>query len=135
MRRIVAGLAGVVALIVFSAGPAWAAYPFSVSSSPAGATVLFDAYTYNYNGQQWVYVGYVVKDTRADGQCAHAHISIDLVNAPDPAIDDHVCGNGLSKTSAWNYQTNQTVRSIKVQACRWQPGVYQPGCGILAVGP
>ena len=49
MRRIVAGLAGVVALIVFSAAPAWAAYPFSVSSTPAGATVTFDAAWLHYS--------------------------------------------------------------------------------------
>lgn len=132
MLRIIAGIAGTISLVVLSAAPAGAT-TYAASSNPTGAYVSF-TYTESHNtdGATNVTTHFTLTDTRADGQCAHVHIQINVLRAPDPYVDYHVCGNGLSYNGSWTV-TAKPALGLRYTVCRWQPGVYQPGCGVLEV--
>jgi len=131
MRRLKTRLAVLFALVLLAgvgiAPSADASVSSSLSSSPAGGTY---SYSISKASADLASVSGTLKDTRADGYCAYARVSIAITLSADIAQERTVCGSGSSVkvfTAATAPGGLFIITGIKFKVCR-KKGSTLSGC-------
>jgi len=105
----------------------------SISSSPSGATLSYNAS--ELNNDRGV-AEFTIRDTRADGYCAWAKATFEIDRSPDSNVTASVCGSGYRRAfslSGWAHSPVTQIRRLRVTVCRQLKGVLS-GCTTRTIG-